>query len=100
MSTFTQATSVDRIEVLGTGMVQVRLQKQVLKDDVVIASEYHRTTLAPGDDTAMILTTLNVALTAAGSAAVTADAWSAVSSVCAAVWTDAVIAAYKASLAS
>lgn len=95
----TQNTGIDRIEIVG-GTVQVRLAKQVLNGDSVIASGFHRLSLAPGTDMAAQLVTVNADLTALGAATISDSDWATVTTVCSAVWTDAVIAAYKASLAS
>lgn len=99
MATLTQNTGIDRIEIVG-GTVQVRLAKQVLNGDSVIAAEFHRLSLAPGIDMAAQLTTVNADLTALGATTVSDSDWATVTTICSAVWTDTVVAAYKASLAS
>lgn len=99
MTTLTQNTSIDRIEIVG-GTVQVRITKQVLSGDSVIAAEFHRLSLAPGTDMAAQLVIVNADLTALGAAAISDSDWATVTTICSAVWTDAVVAAYKASIAS
>jgi hypothetical protein len=47
----TKSTTVDRIEVLESGQLQVRTATVVSEDGVELSSSYHRHVLAPGDDT-------------------------------------------------
>lgn len=42
--------SVDKIEVLENGCVQVRTATIVTEDDVVLGHSFHRHVVAPGDD--------------------------------------------------
>jgi len=69
---------VDSIEVLESGSLQVRTRTNVLEDGVKLSHSFHRHVLAPGDSTsgqdARVIAVAN------------------------ATWTDAVIAAYRASL--
>ena len=67
---------VDRIEVVEVGVVQVRAATRIVEDGKVISTSYHRRTVAPGQDYAQ------------------EDA--KVQSICAAVHTPEVIAAYQA----
>ena len=46
----TKETVVDKIEVLESGVVQVRTAVRVLEDGEVLSSSYHRHTLEPGAD--------------------------------------------------
>jgi hypothetical protein len=68
--------SVDLIEVLGDGLLQIRTKTAILEDDVEISSKFHRYIIAPGDDYSA------------------EDA--KVKAICAAMHTPQVIAAYKA----
>ena len=68
--------SVDLIEVVENGSIQVRTKTAVMEDGVEISSKFHRHVVAPGDDYSA------------------EDA--RVQAICAAVHTDEVIAAYKA----
>lgn len=43
-------TSVDRIEVVKNGTVQVRRAVQIIEDGAVISQSYHRSIVQPGDD--------------------------------------------------
>ena len=67
--------SVDLIEVLKSGVLQVRTKTAIKEDGVEISSKFHRHVVAPGDDYSA------------------EDA--KVQAICAAVHTPEVIAAYK-----
>ena len=41
---------VDRIEVVESGVVQVRTKTAIMEDGVEISSKFHRHVVAPGDD--------------------------------------------------
>ena len=71
---------VDRIEVLESGVVQVRTATKIMEDGKQISSTFHRHVVAPGDDYAA-----------------QADR---VKAICAATHTAAVIDAYVAAQAS
>lgn len=45
----TEQTIIDKLEVLPSGDVQVREANQVLKDGVVVASQYHRRVISISD---------------------------------------------------
>jgi hypothetical protein len=66
----------DKIEVLENGNVQVREATRVLRDGEIIAQNFHRFVVAPGEDTT--------------------DMDPKVQAICAAVHTPEVIAAYQA----
>lgn len=70
---------VDRIEVLESGVVQVRTKTAIMEDGKQISGNFHRHVVAPGDDYSG------------------EDA--RVQAICAATHTAAVISAYKASVA-
>ncbi len=70
---------VDRIEVIESGVVQVRTKTAIIEDGKQISGTFHRHVVAPGDDYAG------------------EDA--RVQAICAATHTANVIAAYKAALA-
>jgi hypothetical protein len=42
--------SVDLVEVIANGCVQVRTKTAILEDGVEISSKFHRHVVAPGDD--------------------------------------------------
>lgn len=70
---------VDRIEVVESGVVQVRTKTAILEDGKQISGTFHRHVVAPGDDYSA------------------EDA--RVKAICAATHTAAVVAAYKAAAA-
>jgi len=70
---------VDRIEVVESGVVQVRTCTKIMEDGKQISGSFHRHTIAPGDDYS------------------TEDA--RVQAICAATHTAEVVAAYKAKMA-
>ena len=74
-----KVTSVDLIEVVANGTIQVRTKTAIKEDGVEISSKFHRHVVAPGDDYSA------------------EDA--RVKAICAVVHTTAVIAAYQAKLA-
>ncbi len=49
MSTLTEQTVVDVVEVVGTN-IQVRTATIIMRDDVEISRSFHRHVLAQGDD--------------------------------------------------
>ena len=79
MMALTKTTVVDSIDVIENGSLQVRTRTDVLEDGVKLSHSFHRHVLVPGDSTsgqdARVIAVAN------------------------ATWTDAVIAAYRASLA-
>lgn len=72
--------SADRIEVVESGVVQVRVKTAIMEDGKEISNKFHRHVVCPGDDYAG------------------EDA--RVQAICAATHTAAVVAAYKAALAA
>lgn len=78
--TLEKIKSVDQIEVVENGCVQVRTRTSILEDGKQISGSYHRHVLVPGDD------------------------YSAedgrVQAICAATHTAEVVAAYKAAIAA
>lgn len=71
-----KVTVVDRIEVVESGVVQVRTATRIMEDGKQISGTFHRHVVAPGDDYSA------------------EDA--RVKAICAAMHTSKVIAAYKA----
>ena len=71
-----KVTSVDLIEVVENGCIQVRTKTAIKEDGVEISSKFHRHVVAPGDDYSAEDTR--------------------VKAICAAMHTPQVIAAYKA----
>ena len=74
--TLSTYTTIDKIEVLEFGTVQIREAEVITKDGVEIARNFHRSVVNPGEDVS------------------TQDA--KVKAICEAVWTQEVISAYQA----
>ena len=76
----TKEITVDKIEVLEMGQIQVRTATRVLEDGAVLSSSFHRHVVAPGDDLS--------------------GQDSRVSAIATATWTPEVISAYEAMIAA
>ncbi len=75
----TKQTVIDKIEVLETGIVQVREVTRIMEDSKELSSSYHRWMFTPGQD-----------LTGQPANVV---------AICNAAWTEEVVAAYQAQVA-
>lgn len=78
MTTITESSTIDNLNVTEAGCIEVRRADKVLRDGEEIAKTYHRHVLTPGDD----LTGQDERVVAVATA----------------VWTPEVIAAYQATL--
>lgn len=88
-------TFVDRVEITGDGVIQLRLKKGLMEGKAVLHFHYHRVTLVPGDDIEMQRELLNADLTAMGEAPVAAEEWrERVGKIAAVVHSPAQVAAY------
>jgi len=76
----TKEQTIDKIEVLENGVIQVRQVTKIMEDGKELSSSYHRWSFAPGDDVS--------------------DQPANVQAIAAAAWTDEVIAAYQAQVAA
>ena len=74
----TETTTVDQIEVTNSNVIQIREALTIKRNEEVISNTFHRYTLFPGDDVS------------------TKD--SKIQAIANAIWTEEVIAAYRASL--
>lgn len=74
----TEKSIIDKIEILETGHIQVRQANRIMRDEEVIATNYHRWSFAPGDDIS--------------------DMPQEVKDIAAVVWTAEVIEAYQQSI--
>lgn len=74
----TETSVIDKIEILENGVIQARQANRIMRDEEVIATNYHRWSFAPGDDI--------VAMP------------QEVKDIAAVVWTPEVIAAYQQSI--
>ena len=77
--TLASTNTIDRIEVLENGVIQVRQAEIITKDGNEIARNFSRWVLSPGDDVS------------------TQDP--KIKAIATAVWTEAVVSAYEASVA-
>lgn len=75
----TETKAIDKIEIVGTGFLQVREATTIMRDGAEIAKTYHRWVFAPGSDVS----------------AMPAN----VQAIAAAAWTPEVIAAHQAFMA-
>lgn len=75
----TENKVVDKIEIVGNGILQVREATTIMRDGEEIAKTYHRDSFAPGDDISAMPANVQAIATAA--------------------WTPEVIAAYQAQMA-
>lgn len=53
MTSLTETTKIDLIQILEDGQIQVRQVTTVYRDDHAVANEYHRLVLEPGDSKAV-----------------------------------------------
>lgn len=72
--------SIDKIEVVENGIIQVRQITRILEDGNELSASYHRWTLTPGQDVS--------------------DQEPKVQAVATAIWTEEVVAAYEAQQAA
>jgi hypothetical protein len=75
----TETKIIDKIEVVGLGMLQVREATIILKDEEEVARKYHRWCFAPKSDVSFMPAN--------------------VQAIAAAAWTPEVVAAYQAQIA-
>ena len=75
----TKEVTIDKIEVLEMGQIQVREITRVMEDGKQLSQTYHRSSLTPGQSLA--------------------NQPANVVAICNTVWTDAVVAAYQAAQA-
>ena len=66
-------TVLSQIEVPVGGAIQVRLEKQVVEDGVVLAKEYHRTVIEPGTEPEDQMAAVNEHLKTMGCAPVSGE---------------------------
>jgi hypothetical protein len=96
MPVFEQRTIIDQIEIRRDGTVRVRLDKQLLRDGVVIQSAWHRGQWHPGLDFEAHKNDINKHLTEMGAAEVDPGEWGRITRVLAMEQTQDVIDAYNA----
>lgn len=74
----TKEVTIDKIEIVENGIVQVRQATRIMEDGNQLSQSYHRWTLTPGQDVS--------------------DQPDNVQAICAAAWTQEVVSAYQAQL--
>lgn len=89
-------TIVEQIEIKRDGVVQVRLAKQIVDGDTVLASEYHRAAFDPGADLDAAIPVVEAHLKQMGDAEVGPAEWARLRRVVAMEHTPEGIAAFKA----
>src|SRR5688500_8272401 len=96
MSELIQRTIIDQIEFTRGGTVQLRLARQVVVNDTVLTSEYHRAALEPGTDLEAAIPIIHEHLRQLGSAEVEPAEWDRLRRLIQLEHTPAVIAAFAA----
>ena len=91
-------TVVDQREVIANGIIQIRFRKELVEDGKVLTSEYHRTSLQPGDDLDRQMNAVNAHLKQMGCAVVDADGIESIRRIVDAEHTPERIAAFKAQI--
>jgi hypothetical protein len=93
---FEQRTIIDQIEIRRDGTVQLRLDKQLLRDGKVIGSGWHRCAWGPGADFEASVAGVNAQLVSMGEAVAEAGEWDRVRRVIAMEQTPEVVEAFAA----
>jgi hypothetical protein len=96
MSEIIQRTIIDQIELTRGGTVQLRLARQVVVNDTVLTSEYHRAALEPGTDLEAAIPVIHDHLRQLGSAEVDPQEWDRLRRLIQLEHTPAVVAAFAA----
>jgi hypothetical protein len=96
MSEIIQRTIIDQIELTRGGTVQLRLARQVVVNDTVLTSEYHRAALEPGADVEAAISIVQDHLRQLGAAEVDSAEWDRLRRVIQLEHTPEVIAAFAA----
>jgi hypothetical protein len=94
-------TVLDQIEIARDGIIRLRFAKEIVDDDnTVLAREWHRATLAPGQDIEAQIEAVNAQLPAMSCAPIGASDIARIGAVAPVVWTDDVKAEYAARAAA
>lgn len=95
-------TVVDQIEITRSGIIQIRMAKEVVDDDgTTLSSQWHRTALSPGCDIRAQMDAVSQHLTEGlGFPAVNTNDLERIKTLASAAWTDEVIAAFQAAQAA
>ena len=92
---FEQRTIIDQIEIRRDGTVQVRLDKQLVKDGKVVGSGWHRCVFEPGADVDAVADAVNAHLTEMGETPVEASEWGRVKRVAVIEHSEDVVMAHR-----
>lgn len=92
----TKRTILDSICCARNGVMHIRLRREQVDGATVVAFDYHRTSLNPGDDPAALAAVIDAALVAMGDAALPAREWGQVSNIVTAAHPPAVVAKFQA----
>ena len=96
--TKTMNTTIDSITFTPNGIAEVRLKKRPIdptNEDEMVRG-WHRLTLEPGACLDNVFTPVNDSLNSIGVLPIDADSWARLTALCAAAWTEEVVAAFKA----
>ena len=91
-------TTIESLTIMSNGVVIVSLKKRPIdpySEDSNVRGE-HRLSYCPGDDLSGALETANTSLAGIGVLPIDADSWARLTTLCAAAWTEEVVAAFKA----
>lgn len=89
-------TVFSQLEVLSTGVIQVRLEKQTFDGEKMVVRDYHRTSLEPGDDLDAQMAAVNAHLAQMGYPPVDPDSFDRVRAIVAVEHKPARVAAFRA----
>ena len=91
----TKQTILDQAEIRRDGTIQIRFAVQVVEDGVVLGSEWHRTSIAPGQDLTFTMQQVNAHLASMGKAQVLPEEMTVVENIIPSVQTADVINQFK-----
>ncbi len=86
----TKRTVVDQVTVTTSGHLEVRLRREIVENEKVLAFEYHRTTIRVDEDCDATLAILNVHLTRDGYPPVENPSWQRIRDIAKVTWTSAI----------
>ena len=89
---------INQREITEDGVIQVRISKRIVDNGEVISSQWHRTSIAPGDDVENTIASVDAHLTQMGYGPVVN--WQSVRALVASEHTPEVVAKYQAQMAA
>jgi len=90
-----KTTSLDQIEIISNGTVQVRIALRVEDGPNILAHKWHRTALPPETTIDLQMAAVNEHLVQMGYNPVSASDIAKIASICSAAWTTEIISAYR-----